>query len=72
MLLTQCILAEALYNAIVKAYIELDYSDASTDAINDLRSKYNECLEYLYTHGIGGVMINGNFRYTYNFNPNNN
>jgi len=56
--------AELLYNKITQSMIELDYSDASEQYILDLKTRYNTVLLYLNSNGIGGVRINGIFRYT--------
>ena len=54
--------AEYLYNKYNKAMLELDYSDTSEQFIKDLKTRYNACLTYLRSQGIGGVLINGTFR----------
>ena len=59
-----CINAEYLYNRVVQMYKTLDLSHESTERINQMSKRYNQVLETLNSNGIGGVRINGIFRFT--------
>lgn len=54
-----CIETEILYNQLIQADLDNDI-----DLITKLRLEYDLCLSYLNYKKIGGVMINGTFRYT--------
>lgn len=59
-----CIQAERLYNLYQIEVCSSEYSDKQDDYINKISNLYRSVLVELNNMGIGGVLINGTFRYT--------